>query len=48
MRKMYIVELIEPNPNLDINKYWKQKCDFCIEVIQIKIDKNGKIGKKEF
>jgi len=48
MKKMYIIELIEPDTNFNMHKYRKQKCNFCIEVIQIKIDKNGKIRKKEF
>ena len=35
METEYIIEVFESNENLKINRYWKQKCNFYIEIIKI-------------
>jgi hypothetical protein len=40
MKKRYIIEIIEPNTKIKIGKNWKQKCNFYIELVQIKIIDN--------
>lgn len=34
MKKMYLIEVIEPNVNLKDSIFWKQKCNFYIEIIK--------------
>ena len=36
MKKSYIIEVIEPNKELKIDKNWKQKCNFHIELLKIR------------
>ena len=43
----YSIEVIEPNKNLKISPFWKQKCNFFIEVIKINICDEHKKRKKE-
>lgn len=47
MKTYYVVEVIEPNENLIIDRNWKQKCNFYIEIIKIKF-KNEKDRNKKY
>ncbi len=48
MKRKYLIEVIEPNKKLEleISPFLKQKCNFYIEVLQIRIN-YGKKRKKE-
>ena len=48
MKKIYIIEVVEPNRNIKINDiFWKQRCNFSIEVLKINTCDEHKKRKKE-
>lgn len=47
MKTEYIIQVFESNENLKIDRYWKQKCNFHIEIIKINTCYEYEKRKKE-